>query len=227
VLRLPRPVPSRVVLNDAPHLGPIADLAWSERWCVVLVSRGSARFFTGAAGSLEERLSDHQAEFEREVEYERHLRKTADRVDHSLRDDGWKCLLIGGHHELLDQFQELLGDQALRHLVGKFDADVEHISADAVRDRTLNAEAALAEEHLAGLLDRFAAGLAKGHATAGVEDTRFVLEERRVEALLLAAGYEAEAEVRAAIAQDATVHRVDPAEHPPFAGHEIGAVLRF
>jgi hypothetical protein len=227
VLRLPRPVPTRAVVNDAPHLGPIADLAWDERWCVVLVSRGSARFFSGPAGSLEEGRADHLKEFEREVEFERHLRATAARVDRSQRDDGWDCLLVGGPHELLDPFQELLGDQALRRLVAKFDADVENITAEAVRAHTLGAEAALADEHLAGLLDRFEAGLATGGATSGFDDTRFVLAERRVEALLLAFDCEAEDEVRAAVAQDASVHRVDAVETPRFAGHEIGAVLRF
>jgi peptide subunit release factor 1 (eRF1) len=194
---------------------------------VVLVSRGSARFFNGVAGAVEEGRRDHHDEYEREVEYERHLRETAQRVDRSLREDGWTCLLIGGHHELIDQFRELLSDPVLRHLVGTFDADVEHLSAAAVCDRTLDAEAALAEEHLTGLLNRFQSGLATGNATAGFDDTRFVLEERRVEALLLDADCEAEDELRAAVAQDATVHRVDPVEHPSFAGREIGAVLRF
>jgi hypothetical protein len=54
-----------------------------------------------------------------------------------------------------------------------------------------------------------------------------MLVERRVEALLLGRDVDAEDEVRSAIAQDAGVHYVDPAEETPFAGRRIGAVLRF
>ncbi|MCW2991844.1 MAG: hypothetical protein JWM73_2438, partial [Solirubrobacterales bacterium] len=227
VLRLPRPVATRAILNDGPHLGPIADLAWGESWCVVLVSRGTARVFTGTPEALQEVRTEHLDAFGREVEFERHLRETAARVERSQRDDGWGCLLVGGRHELLDQFREMLGDQALRRLVATFDADVENITPDEVRRLATEADAALAGEHLTGLLDRFEAGLAGGGATSGFADTRAALEQRRVEALLLPLDGDAEHEVRAAVAQDASVHRVDAVQTPRFAGHEIGAVLRF
>lgn len=223
VLRLPRPVPTRAVVNSLPHVGPIADLAWGEQWCVVLVSRNTARIFVGSPGALEQLHADRS----RNGELEQHLRQTAARVERSQHEDGWGCLLIGGHRQLLDQFQELLGDEALSHLVGKFDADAEHMTDEEVRHRASAADAALAAENLALLLLRFEEGLEAGGAEAGLADVRRVLEEQRVEALLLAPHCVAEPEVRAAVVQDASVHRVDPAEDPRFAGHEIGAVLRF
>src|SRR5215207_10913235 len=54
VVRLRRPVDSRVVLERAPHVEPLVAEADSERWCVVLANRRNARLFIGDGGGLEE-----------------------------------------------------------------------------------------------------------------------------------------------------------------------------
>jgi len=48
VLKLPRPVPSRVAIRRSPLVAPLALLARRERWCVALVNRRDARIFRGS-----------------------------------------------------------------------------------------------------------------------------------------------------------------------------------
>jgi hypothetical protein len=224
VLRLPRPVPTRSYVDDAPHVAPIADLARPpEPRLAVLVSRGAARFLYGRPEALEEAGDERirRDEFDREdpAEVERHVREVAARVDHALAEGRWQHLIVGRPKGEQPALEPLLGDQARRRLAGSFHCDVEDVSADGVIEHATELAGKLEHDRLQALLQRLAAGLAKGRATQGFEDTRLMLVERRVEALLLGPDVEAEAEARMALEQDATVHRTDAVE--------IAAVLRF
>lgn len=230
VLRLPRPVASRAVVADGAQVAPLAELASSsETWCVLLVSRGTARFLLGTRDALAEEHEIHQPEFDREVpsEFERHFRDLASTLLRTLKEGRWDRLLVGGPHEQLAPFAELLDNEVRERLAGTFDADAEVMTPEQVRAHVERTAARLRERGLTALLERFEAGLGSGRAVAGEDATRLALEERRVEALLLAGGHEDEAAVRAALGQDAAVHRIGEPEDTPFAAHRIGAVLRF
>jgi ribosome assembly protein YihI (activator of Der GTPase) len=223
-LKLPRSVPSRAYLDDAAHVAPIADLAKpAEPWLAVLVSHGAARFLYGRPEALEEDASQrvHRDEFDREdpAEVDRHLRSVAASVDRMLHAGRWEHLVIGAPKPEASGFARLLSDPSRRRLAGSFNAEVEHVSADRVRDETTRIAREREEAELRELLDRYDAGLAHGKATGGWDDTRLMLVERRVEALLLGPDVDAEEEARMALGQDAIVRRV--------TGFEIGALLRF
>src|SRR5947209_11198390 len=53
-IRLPRPVETRVVINDAPFVEPLAELAGKGSWCILLVNRKTGRMFRGSAEHLTE-----------------------------------------------------------------------------------------------------------------------------------------------------------------------------
>lgn len=229
VLRLPRPVASRAVLADVPDVAPLAGLEERGGWCAALVSRGTARFLLGSADALAEDREVHRSEFDREVpsEVDAHLRATAATLARMLRDGRWERLLVGAPHELQGAFVELLDGELRERLAGTFDADVEAITAEQVAREVAAASARAERARLDSLLARFESGLGRGRAVAGPDETQAALEQRRVEALLLARGHEDGGAVRAALAQDASVHRVEEPEGTPFAPYRIGAVLRF
>ncbi|HEY8585020.1 MAG TPA: hypothetical protein VIL49_18825, partial [Capillimicrobium sp.] len=54
VLRLPRPVDSRAVLDDSPWIEPLVRLGTSDRVCVALVDRHHVRLLLGTRDGLEE-----------------------------------------------------------------------------------------------------------------------------------------------------------------------------
>jgi peptide chain release factor subunit 1 len=198
VLRLPRSVPTRAFLDDAPHVEPLADVAVAGGvWCAALVSRGAARFFFGPPEALvEERVGDfHQDRFEREVgsEIDAHLRHVAETLERTLHEGRWERLVLGAAHEFLAPLEGLLPADVRQRIAGRFDADVENIAADDVIAHVSTTARRLAETREAELLARFEAGIgtAGGRAAAGLEATLEALHERRVEALLLAAGHRA------------------------------------
>ena len=211
VLRLPRPVPTRMILADVPVLTPIADLGRREAWLVALVGPEGGRLFLGSPDGLAEQRREPRASMAR-------------RVDAEVRRHGVDRVLIGGPGDLQD-FVERLGDQARGGIAGCFDADVEAITSDEVLRQAAAAAQDCRERELAAYLNRLDADLPSGGATAGAAGVRGALEQRRVEALLLARDYEpGDEDVTAAIAQDARFIRV---EDERLDGHGIAAVLRF
>src|SRR5687768_16264249 len=60
VVRLPHPIESRAIVDDHPCVEPLVRTGATERWCVLLVNRRTARIFLGAADGLEEtdRITD-------------------------------------------------------------------------------------------------------------------------------------------------------------------------
>src|SRR5215207_4063461 len=53
-VRSSHPLPSRVVVGDAPFVEPLVLGQGAERWCVLLANRRSARLFLGTPSALEE-----------------------------------------------------------------------------------------------------------------------------------------------------------------------------
>jgi hypothetical protein len=228
VLRLPRPVPSRAVVGEAPDVAPLVGLEERRRWCVALVSHGTTRVFLGPGHAIVVADEAHLGEFDREDEHEaeRHLREVGARLLATLKAGRWERLLVGGPHERQAPFCELLNGEVRSRLAGCFDADVDGMTREQVSERVVEADERLDREELAALLERFRAGAVLQTAVAGEADTHLMLEERRVEALLLADGHEDDEAVRQAVLQRAKVYRVDP-EEAGMGRHRIGAVLRF
>src|SRR3954447_7801419 len=54
VIRLPRPVETRAVVDDSPYIEPLAELIGLGQWLVLLVNRQTGRMLLGDRDSLDE-----------------------------------------------------------------------------------------------------------------------------------------------------------------------------
>jgi peptide subunit release factor 1 (eRF1) len=206
-VKLPRPVESRVTIDDSPLVEPLAEFAARESWCVLLVNRQTARMLCGSRERLEElpAIQDEvhgrhdqgglsQARYQRSVDkdVQDHLKRTAEVVFHRFRRAPFERLLLGGPDEILSDVEQHLHPYVRERVAGRVKVDVENTTAEAVRecavpvieeiDRTRERDA------LARVVEGSRAG---GRGAAGLHDTLAALNERRVETLLLAEGYRA------------------------------------
>lgn len=201
VIRLPRPVQSEVVISDSPFIEPLVDLV-SGTWCILLCNRRTGRIFRGSSDRIEEvaritsedvlsqadagGLSQPRYERGQDEEVHRHLKRVADVLHRRFRRAGFDHLLIGSPEELTSDIERTLHPDIAQRLAGRVTVDVENTTEGDVLDvsRPLIEEHERTAERAA--LDRLKQGVgAGGRGVAGLEDVLGVLNERRVESLLL------------------------------------------
>jgi peptide chain release factor subunit 1 len=197
VLRLPRPVPSRVAIGRTPLVGPLARLERRERWCVALVSRRDARIFRGSPESLREIEQIHdvvfgqhdqggwsQARYQRGIEKEKddHLKHTAEALMKHFKRRPFQRLILGGPREVVADFESKLHGYLKERLAGRIEVDVDTATPDRVLKKAQPLFDELEEEREAATLDRLGEG---GRAAIGLHDVLQALNERRVECLVL------------------------------------------
>ena len=195
VLKLPRPVPSRVFIGYSPLVGPLARLERRERWCVALVNRRDARILRGSPESLREVEQIHdevfgqhdqggwsQARYQRGIEKEKddHLKHTVEALMKHFKRRPFERLIVGGPREVVADFESKLHQYLQERLAGRIEVDVEHSNPDEV----LEAARPLLEE-LERTRELEALERLGERGVAGVEDVLPPLQERRVEILLL------------------------------------------
>src|SRR3954463_2102879 len=161
VIRLPRPIETRAVIDDSPLIEPLAELIATGSWCVVLVNRQTGRMFVGDRQRLAEVdviVDDvhgqhkqgglSQARYQRSVDedVQDHLRKVAGAAFLRFKRRPFDHLLLGGPQETLTDFESKLHAYLQERLAGRVDVDVENTSADEVQ----RAAAVKIEEHERG-----------------------------------------------------------------------------
>jgi peptide chain release factor subunit 1 len=245
VVRLAHPIESRVLVDDHPCVEPLVRNGSSERWCVLLVNRRTARIFLGTPDGLEEtdRITDDvhqqhdqggwsQANYERSVEQDKlnHLLHATDTLFTRFKRRPFDHLLVGAPQELVGEAEQRLHPYLRARLAGRLGVDVENSSPHDVQA----AAAEVVERHVAAVereaLDRMQQGVGRGdRGAARLEPVLEALRQHRVEVLLLAADFDApelDDVLELAIKQSAQVmvlrHHDDLAMHGG-----IGAVLRF
>jgi hypothetical protein len=207
VVPLRRPVDSRVVLERTPFVEPLVHQGADERWMVVLSNRRAARFFAGADADLEEteRLVDavysqhqqggwSQARYQRGIEKEKedHLVNVADIAFTAYKRHGLDRLLIGAPEELVGELEDKLHPYLRERIAGRLRIDVENSSLEDVRAAAAQAIDEHARRREREALDRLVAGVGRGgRGAAGLEEVLAVLNEARVETLLIAEGFHA------------------------------------
>ncbi|HEX6621016.1 MAG TPA: Vms1/Ankzf1 family peptidyl-tRNA hydrolase [Solirubrobacteraceae bacterium] len=208
VLKLPQPVEHDPVIADTPFIEPLSAIGTPERWCALLVNRRVARLFCGPGAALEEveLIEDEvrnrhdqggwsQANYQRSVDKDAddHLRHAARVAFDELKDDLPEGILIGAPSELAGDFEAHLHPYLRDRIAGRLALDVEHTSADDVRRAAAPRIEAAARERedaaLARLVEAFAGG--PGRAASGLPEVLAVVHERRVETLLVEAGFAA------------------------------------
>ena len=201
VIRLPRPVQSEVVLSDSPFIEPLVDLV-SGTWCILLCNRRTARIFRGSSDTIEEVagitsedvLSQadaggwSQARYERgqDEEAHRHLKRVGELLHRRFRRATFDHLLIGSPEELASEVEKTLHPDIRKRVVGRVSVDVENTSVDEVMAAARPLLEQYEKQAERDALDRLKQGVgAGGRGVAGLDDVLGVLNERRVETLLL------------------------------------------
>jgi peptide chain release factor subunit 1 len=201
VIRLPRPVQSEVVISDSPFIEPLVDLV-SGSWCVLLCNRRTGRIFRGSSDRIEEvshLISEEvpsqadaggwsQSRYERgqDEEAHRHVKRVADLLHRRFRRAPFDHLLVGSPEEMSSEVERTLHPDIAQRLVGRLSVDVENATVDAV----FKAARPVIEEHERAAeraaIDRLKQGVgAGGRGVSGLDDVLGVLNERRVETLLI------------------------------------------
>src|SRR3954451_16016219 len=123
VIRLPRPIETRAVIDDSPLIEPLAQLISTGSWCVVLVNRQTGRMFVGDRERLEEVdviVDDvhgqhkqgglSQARYQRSVDedVQDHLRNVAAAAFLRFKRAPFDPLLIGRPQETVTDFDSRL-----------------------------------------------------------------------------------------------------------------------
>jgi peptide subunit release factor 1 (eRF1) len=200
-IKLPRAVSNRVAVACSPLVGPLARLERRERWCVALVSRRDARIFRGSPDGLREVEQIHdevfgqhdqgglsQARYQRGIEKEKddHLKHTADVLLRHFKRQPFQRLVVGGPREVTADFESKLHGYLAERLAGRVSVDVENSSPEKVLAAVQPCFDELEERREREALERVEQGV---RAVAGLDDTLRVLNERRVEILLLDQGF--------------------------------------
>src|SRR3954462_4590529 len=149
VIRLPRPIDTRAVIDDSPLIEPLAELIGAGSWFVVLVNRQTGRMFLGDRQRLDEVdvvVDDvhgqhrqggwSQARYQRSVDedVQDHLRNVAEAAFVRFKRAPFDNLLLGGPQETVTEFEPKLHAYVQERIAGRVDVDVENTTPDDVRD---------------------------------------------------------------------------------------------
>jgi peptide chain release factor subunit 1 len=207
LIRLPRPVDTRAVIDDSPFVEPLVELVGLGSWLVVLVNRQTGRLLLGDRERFEEldTVVDEvrgrhrqgglsQARYQRSADedVQDHLRNVADAAFRQFKRAPFDHILLGGPSEALADFEPKLHAYLEERVAGRIDVDVENSSPDDVCAAAASKIAEHEQQREREALDRLREGVSTGgRAAAGLEGVLEALNERRVESLLIGQGYEA------------------------------------
>jgi peptide chain release factor subunit 1 len=208
-VKLPHPVDGAVAIDQWPLLEPVVGLQDQRDWCVLLVTRESARIFRGGPTALREINDIHtdvknqhskggwsQARYERgvEQEVEWHLERATDLLLRQFKRRPFAHLVIGANNESL---RPALTNETHAYLTERVRGWIDIDERQASPDEVLEAVRGVMDEYLAQaeteLFERFNQERAtEGRAAEGVGDVLAALVERKVETLIVRENAEAE-----------------------------------
>src|SRR5215212_9981367 len=178
VIRLPRPVQTRAVIDDSPFIEPLVELlGTSGNWMVVLVNRAVGRMLRGGRDHLDELAvieddvhGQHsqggwsQARYQRSVDedVQDHFRNVAEAVFVHFKRHSFDHLLLGGPGDALTDFEGRLHPYLKERLAGRIEIDVENSSPDDVARATAAKITAFDQEAEREALGRLREGISKG-----------------------------------------------------------------
>jgi peptide chain release factor subunit 1 len=200
VLRLPRPVDSRVTIADRPAIEPLAEVGPAEHWAVLLLDGNDARLLEGFGDRLEEvehESSDHAnrtsrggmsaKRYERSVgmEEDEFLRGVAKLLEEADGRRGYTRIYVGTTGRHFSSFTDKLSSALRERITGRFDAGADWESVSDVRAR-LDPLLVTDETHR----EREALERVAANGLRGIVDVLPALYERRVGTLLIEPGVE-------------------------------------
>ncbi|HYM44616.1 MAG TPA: Vms1/Ankzf1 family peptidyl-tRNA hydrolase [Solirubrobacteraceae bacterium] len=202
VLALPEPVEPLAVVDTVPWLEPLAAMLTTEDWGVAVLSRRAARLFRGGREGLVEFASIQdelhrrhaqggwsQARFQRGIEQQvaEHVRHAAELLLRAHRRRPFDEIVLVASDELRPVVDASLHRDLRDRLAGVIDHDLEHAPVQdilqAIAPIVGRAERDRERALIARLEDALGTG---GTAVAGLDEVLTLLEQDRVETLLLA-----------------------------------------
>lgn len=207
VVELPVAVRSQVVVNHTPTVRQLeAVVDQHERFGLLLVDRQRARVFVFELGEVVESTGhfdelprgdddDHsitkdQVRGHAAALVHQHLRRAADSTFAVFQDQGFERLVIGAPDDIAAELESVLHPYLRERLVarcaiapGSTDEEVRRAALEVEADVERRKEA----DAVAALRDAVGGGR---RGVAGLDGTLMALVERRVETLLVSAGYE-------------------------------------
>ena len=204
VIKLGDAIDSGVHIDLRPMLEPIMGHEDEGEWCVLLVTRDSARIFRGGPTGIREirQVNSHvknqhqaggwsQARFERSVEkeVEWHLEAVTDLLFRHFRRRPFEHLVIGANQNLRPALTGETHAYLLEKVRGWIDIDEQLASEDEV----FEAVRGVIDDYLAAqqreLFERYEAARGTGgRAATGAKDVLAALVEQRVETLMIKEG---------------------------------------
>src|SRR3954470_7425283 len=207
VLKLRRPVESKVVLGRTPFIEPLVLQGTDEQWMVLLSNRRATRIFVGPGEELEEtdRIVDDihskhdqggwsQLNYQRSIEKDvsDHIGRAAELAFEIYKKRGLDRVLIGAPEELLGELKSKLHPYLRERIAGKFSVDIENASLDDVRAEAGRAIEAHTRKSEREALDRLVEAVGRGgRGAAGIVQVLDALNQARVETLLIAENFHA------------------------------------
>jgi peptide chain release factor subunit 1 len=206
-VQLPDSVDAAVDLGQQPILEPVLGLEDDGAWCVLLVTRDSARIFRGGPTSMREFRDVHsnvknqhsaggwsQARYERSVEreVEWHVEAVTDVLLRRFQRRPFDHLVIGANSESIRPALEGEAHAYLtERLRGWVDLDEDLANADEVLEAVRGVMDEQLEREEQALAERFTAAQGTGGRRAeGLEPVLAALVERKVETLMIREGSE-------------------------------------
>ena len=207
VLKLRRPVDSKVVLDRTAFIEPLVLQGTDEQWIVLLSNRRATRIFVGPGDELEEtdRIVDDihskhdqggwsQLNYQRSIEKDvsDHIGRAAELAFEIYKKRELDRVLIGAPEELLGELKSKLHPYLRERIAGKFSVDIENASLDDVRAEAGRAIEAHMRKSEREALDRLVEAVGRGgRGAAGIAQVLEALNQARVETLLIAENFRA------------------------------------
>jgi len=199
IYEVPIPVKSTCIVGKEPYIKPLIRLLEQyERYCLVLVDGKRARVFSIYMGKVEEHtyILDEvpgwhkqggwsQARFQRHIKqhvYD-HLKKVADITLTFFKEEQLDRLILGGPHEVVTHFKNILHIYLTRRLLGTVAIDVD-AGTKEIEKRALSYIEKIEDEENDDLMQRILDNLGK-MAVAGVKDVVDMLNQGRIQVLLV------------------------------------------
>lgn len=198
---LPAPVEPIAIFDSIPWLEPLVAMIWPGDWGIAVLSRRAARLFRGGPTGLAEFAAIHhelhgrhaqggwsQARFQRGIEEQvaEHVRVVAGHLLRAHRRHPFDHLVIVASNELQPVIEQALPRELADLLAAIVDSDLEHAPVEEI-DRAVGPVIERVErdrEH--ALTERLDQALGTGGAAAaGFDEVIAMLEQRRVETLVV------------------------------------------
>ncbi len=196
---IPVPVKSACIVEREPYIKPLVRLLEQyETYCLVLVDGKKARLFS----IYMERLDEHtsilddvpgwhkqggwsQARFQRHIKYHvyEHFKRVADVTLSFFKREHFDRLILGGPHEVVTHFKNILHIYLARRLVGEISIET-NAGMQEVKKKVLSLIKKIEEEENKGLMKRIDDNLGK-MAVAGIDSVLDMLNQGRIQVLVL------------------------------------------